>query len=104
MTPPPACAIRSTAPRRGGCRHSFAPVLLVHEDAGDPVVGVPVESGLVLLAVMDVRQVLRGAVVGPDDIPRHAHQLRSPSTSPRGSSPRLGAPTTRISRPSGPAS
>ena len=29
---------------------------------------------------------------------------RSPSTSPRGSSPRLGAPMTRISRPSGPAS
>ena len=33
-----------------------------------------------------------------------AHQSRWPSTSSRGSSPRLGAPMTRISRPSGPAS
>src|ERR1700749_4904240 len=33
-----------------------------------------------------------------------AHQLRCPSTSSRGASPRLGAPMTRISRPSGPAS
>jgi anti-anti-sigma factor len=32
------------------------------------------------------------------------HQSRSPSTSSRGFSPRLGAPITRISRPSGPAS
>src|SRR5947209_6069295 len=30
-----------------------------------------------------------------------AHQSRWPSTSSRGSSPRLGAPMTRISRPSG---
>ncbi|HMC70407.1 MAG TPA: hypothetical protein VKJ07_14730, partial [Mycobacteriales bacterium] len=33
-----------------------------------------------------------------------AHQSRRPSTSSRGFSPRLGAPMTRISRPSGPAS
>ena len=33
-----------------------------------------------------------------------AHQSRWPSTSSRGASPRLGAPMTRISRPSGPAS
>ena len=33
-----------------------------------------------------------------------AHQSRWPSTSPRGSSPRLGAPMTRSSSPSGPAS
>jgi pimeloyl-ACP methyl ester carboxylesterase len=33
-----------------------------------------------------------------------AHQSRRPSTSWRGSSPRPGAPKTRISRPSGPAS
>ena len=33
-----------------------------------------------------------------------ARQARWPSTSPRGSSPRFGAPMTRISRPSGPAS
>ena len=32
------------------------------------------------------------------------HQPRWPSTSPRGSSPRFGAPVTRISKPSGPAS
>ena len=32
------------------------------------------------------------------------HQSRRPSTSSRGASPRLGAPMTRISRPSGPAS
>jgi len=32
------------------------------------------------------------------------HQSRRPSTSSRGSSPRLGAPMTRISSPSGPAS
>src|SRR4029453_6070996 len=50
---------------KGGRRHSFAPVLPVHEDAGDPVVGRLVESGLVLLAVVDVRQFLRGAVLAP---------------------------------------
>ena len=33
-----------------------------------------------------------------------AHQSRWPSTSSRGASPRLGAPMTRNSRPSGPAS
>ncbi len=33
-----------------------------------------------------------------------AHQSRWPSTSSRRASPRLGAPMTRISRPSGPAS
>src|SRR4030095_15943176 len=32
---------------------------------GDPVVGRRVESGLVLLAVVDVRQFLRGAVLAP---------------------------------------
>src|SRR4051794_9999584 len=50
---------------KGGRRHSFAPVLLVDEDAGDPVVGRLVESGLVLLAVVDVRQFLRSPVLAP---------------------------------------
>ena len=35
---------------------------------------------------------------------KSAHQSRLPSTSSRGASPRLGAPMTMISRPSGPAS
>src|SRR6266511_5099514 len=63
----PAAGLRNQihGTTKGGRRHSSAPVLLVHENAGDPVVGRPVESGLVLLAVVDVRQFLRGAVLAP---------------------------------------
>src|SRR5690242_690743 len=50
---------------QGDRRHSPAPVLLVHEDAGDPVVGRAVPGGLVLLTVVDVRQLLRRAERGP---------------------------------------
>ena len=46
-------------------RHALPPVLLVHEDARDPVVRQLVEGLLVLLAVVDVRQFLRRAVLGP---------------------------------------
>ena len=63
----PAAGLRNQihcATKSGFC-HSFAPVLLVHEDARDPVVGRRVQGGLVLLAVVDVRQFLRAAVLAP---------------------------------------
>src|SRR5207248_11509267 len=44
------------------------------------------------------------AEIQPPSDAQSAHQSRRPSTSSRGFSPRLGAPKTRISRPSGPAS
>ena len=42
-----------------------SPVLLIHEDAGDPVVGDRVESCLVLFAVVDVRYLRGWAVLRP---------------------------------------
>jgi serine-type D-Ala-D-Ala carboxypeptidase (penicillin-binding protein 5/6) len=52
-----------------------------------------------------IEAALEAADAMVDRIARQSdHQSRWPSTSSRGSSPRLGAPVTRISRPSGPAS
>ncbi len=50
---------------QGDRGHALAPVSPVDEEAGQPVVGKLVELGVVLLAVVDVRQLLRSAVLAP---------------------------------------
>ncbi len=64
-TPPPACGDQVDRTSDGDRGHPFAPVVLVHEDAGDAVVGRGVGRRLVLLAVLDVRELLRAGRTGP---------------------------------------
>src|SRR5690606_34243546 len=65
-----AAAERGDLLQRTGESHlgvALAAEALVDEDAGDAEVGYEVGFGEVLLAVLDVRQLIRGAVVGPRD-------------------------------------
>src|SRR5690606_16550924 len=65
-----AAAERGNLLQRTGESHfgvALAAEALVDEDAGDAEVGYEVGFGEVLLAVLDVRQLIRGAVVGPGD-------------------------------------
>ena len=50
---------------QGDGRDALAPVLLVDEEAGQPVGGQLDNARLVLLAVVDVGQLGRGAVLAP---------------------------------------
>jgi hypothetical protein len=64
-----ACGLRDQVDRttERDRRHALPPVFLVHEDARDPVVRQLVAGLLVLLAVVDVWQFPRRAVLGPGD-------------------------------------
>jgi hypothetical protein len=50
--------------KRDAC-HSLAPVVLVDEEAGKPIIGQLAKARFLLLAVVDVRQFLRRAVLAP---------------------------------------
>ena len=66
--PPPYAAMRSNRALECGLRHPATAVVAVDEEAGDPIRRRRlVQAGLVLLAVVDVRQLLRRAVLAPGD-------------------------------------